>query len=183
VTSSRSIGPVLETERLILRPPSAEDLEAWVAFAAHPEVAPFIGGVQSRPLAWRNLATMAGSWVIQGFGMFSVIERASGRWLGRLGPWRPEGWPGPEIACAMLPEAQGKSYAFEAMTAAIDWTFEDLGWIEIIHAIGPENTSAKRLAQRLGSRWLREDSLPEPFYSRVEIWGQTREEWRARHPR
>ena len=40
---------------------------------------------------------MPGAWVLQGFGMFSVVEKSSGRWLGQAGPWKPEGWPGNEI--------------------------------------------------------------------------------------
>lgn len=40
----------------------------------------------------------AGAWTIRGFSMFSVIEKDSGQWIGRLGPWQPEGWPGTEVA-------------------------------------------------------------------------------------
>jgi hypothetical protein len=35
--------------------------------------------------------TMAGAWSLTGVGMFSLIERSSGRWLGRIGPWTPLG--------------------------------------------------------------------------------------------
>jgi RimJ/RimL family protein N-acetyltransferase len=98
MTTPHPLGPTLETEHLILRPPAAEDLNAWVAFAADPEVALYLGGVQSRPMAWRNICTMIGSWVINGFSVFSVIEKATGHWIGRLGPWRPAGWPGPDFA-------------------------------------------------------------------------------------
>jgi RimJ/RimL family protein N-acetyltransferase len=174
------LGPTLETERLILRPPSAEDYEPWAAFAADPEVGAFIGGVQSKPLAWRNICTMAGAWVINGFSMFSVIEKAGGRWIGRLGPWRPEGWPGPELAVSLVREAWGKGYAVEGITAAIDWIFDTLGWTEIIHTVEPENVRSLALILRIGSRRLGEGVLPAPFHSSVEIWGQTREEWRAR---
>src|SRR6516165_683595 len=66
-------GPVLETERLILRPPSLDDLDAWAAFAADPEAQQFLGGAQSRHGAWSQILGVAGSWALQGFGMFSVI--------------------------------------------------------------------------------------------------------------
>ena len=39
----------------------------------------------ARSPAWRSLAATLGSWHLQGFGMFSVIEKASGRWVGRVG--------------------------------------------------------------------------------------------------
>ena len=47
---------------------------------------------------------MAGSWALNGFGMFSVIEKASGLWLGRIGPWRPDGWPGNEVGWGLVSE-------------------------------------------------------------------------------
>ena len=91
------LGPTLETDRLLLRPPIAEDLDGWEAFGADPETMRFMGGVQPRAAVWRAHAMMAGSWALHGFGMFAVIEKETGRWVGRLGPWRPEGWPGTEV--------------------------------------------------------------------------------------
>ena len=34
--------------------------------------------------------------------MFSVIEKDSGRWIGRIGPWQPEGWPGTEVGWSLV---------------------------------------------------------------------------------
>ena len=174
------IGPTLETERLILRPPGTEDLDAWAAFAADPEVTRFLGGVGDRALAWRQLCTMAGAWVINGFSMFSVIEKATSRWVGRLGPWQPEGWPGTEVGWGLAREAWGKGYAIEGATAAIDWAFATLGWTEVTHAIDPANRPSQRVAERLGSRILRQAVLPAPFDVPVDVWGQSRAEWLAR---
>lgn len=79
-------SPVLQTERLILRVPSAEDFEAWAAFHAEADTMRFLSGVQPRGAAWRGLCTMVGAWSVRGFAMFSVIERDTGRWVGRIGP-------------------------------------------------------------------------------------------------
>lgn len=119
MTHARSaIGPTLETERLILRPPASDDFESWAAFHADAEVGEFLGGTLSRAMAWRALCTMAGSWVINGFGMFSAVEKSSGRWVGRIGPWQPEGWPGTEVGWGLAREAWGHGYAVEGATAA-----------------------------------------------------------------
>jgi RimJ/RimL family protein N-acetyltransferase len=171
----------LETERLILRPTAPEDFDAWAAFMADEEAARFIGGPAPRPVAWRFFLTMAGAWAIQGFAMFSVIEKSSGQWIGRLGPWVPEGWPGTEVGWGLIREAWGKGYAVEGSTAAIDWAFAHLGWSEVIHTIGPDNVPSQNVARRLGSRKLRTGKLPAPFeHVPVDIWGQSREEWLAR---
>lgn len=175
-------GPTLETERLILRPPLAEDFEPWAALMGDAERTRYIGGVQPPPVAWRGLMSMIGCWASQGFAMFSVIERASGRWIGRIGPWQPHGWPGTEVGWTLNAEGGGRGYATEAATAAIDWAFDALQWREVIHTIDPENAASIAVARRLGSRHLRTGrELPVPFDGTlVEVWGQTREEWRTR---
>lgn len=175
-----SIGPTLETARLILRPPTPEDFEGWATFAADEEINRFLGGPQPREVAWRMMCTMTGAWVIRGFSMFSVIEKESGRWVGRLGPWRPEGWPGTEVGWGVTRECWGKGYAFEGATAAIDWAFDHLGWTEVVHTIDPGNINSQNLARRLGSTILRHAVLPPPLNDSVDVWGQSREQWKAR---
>ena len=173
-------APILETERLILRLPEPADFEPWAAFAADEEAARFIGGKQERPVAWRLMSVMAGAWLSRGFGMFSVIEKASGRWVGRVGPWQPEGWPGTEVGWGLVRETWGKGYATEAATAAIDWAFETQGWHEVIHVIEAANTRSQAVARRLGSRLLRQAVLPAPLNTPLDVWGQSRAEWEAR---
>lgn len=173
----------LETARLKLRPTRSEDFEPWAAFMADPESARFVGGVQPRAVAWRGFLTMAGAWAIQGFAMFSVIEKATGRWVGRIGPWQPEGWPGPEIGWGIVREYCGRGYATEAAAATIDWAFDELGWSEVIHTIDVENVASQVVAQKLGSYNRGRGQLPAPYeHVIVDVWGQTREEWRARRP-
>ncbi|KWS03403.1 acetyltransferase, GNAT family [Lysobacter capsici AZ78] len=172
----------LETPRLILRPPRLEDFDAWAEFMADAEHVRYVGGAQSRPLAWRAMMSVIGSWAVQGFAFFSVIEKSSGRWIGRLGPWCPEGWPGTEVGWGIVASENGKGYASEGSAAAMEWAFEHLGWREIIHTIDVENLGSKAVAAKLGSRYLRQGRfLPEPHNEKeVEVWGQTVEQWRAR---
>lgn len=174
-------GPVIQTERLTLRPIAMEDFPRWAEMMADPEAARFLGGAQPAATAWRGFMTMAGAWSLTGVSMFSVIERDSGLWLGRIGPWRPHGWPGTEVGWGLHPEAQGKGYGVEAATAAIDHAFDVLGWTEVIHCIDPDNLPSIRLAERIGSYNQGPTRLPPPFEQlTIERWGQTREEWRAR---
>ncbi len=172
----------IETERLILRPTAAEDFDDWAELMGDAEASQYIGGPIPRAAAWRGMATMAGSWSLKGFGMFSVIERQSGRWVGRVGPWQPEGWPGTEVGWGLVRSAWGHGYAYEAAVATIDWTFDTLGWSEVIHCIDPANMPSQRLAERLGASHRGPGKLPPPFdHFPVEVWGQTLEQWRARH--
>lgn len=174
-------GVRLETARLLLREPVLTDFDAWAEHMADPEAARFLGGYQPRAVAWRGFMCMAGSWHLQGFGMFSVIEKATGRWVGRVGPWRPEGWPGTEVGWGIIRPCWRRGYALEAASAAIDWAFTTLGWTEVVHCIAPANIPSQALAARLGSRNRGSGRLPPPYDAYPhDIWGQTRAAWEAR---
>ena len=141
----------------------------------------YLGGVQARPVAWRGFLTVAGGWAIQGFGMFSLIEKASGRWIGRLGPFQPEGWPGTEVGWSLTRDAWGKGYATEGAAASIDWAIDHLAWDEVVHCIDAANTPSQAVAKRLGSSILRKTHLPAPFEDfEVDVWGQSASAWCGR---
>lgn len=174
-------GPMIETERLRLRVPQAGDFDGYCELMGDEEAARHIGGRMSRAAAWRKFLQMPGGWAIQGFSMFSVLDRATGEWLGHAGPWQPEGWPGTEVGWSFKRAAWGKGYATEAATAAIDWAFDTLGWTDVIHTIAPANTASQALARRLGSTNRGPGRLPDPYADiEVEIWGQTRAQWTSR---
>ncbi|MDZ4362520.1 GNAT family N-acetyltransferase [Brevundimonas sp.] len=174
-------APVLNTERLILRPTAMEDFPRWAELMADAEASRFIGGPQNAEAAWRGFMTMAGAWSLTGVAMFSVIDRDTGQWMGRIGPWQPLGWPGTEVGWGLHPDAQGRGYGLEAATATLDYAFDFLGWTEVIHCIDPENTPSQRLAERLGSTNLGPTRLPAPFDTvRLDRWGQTRAQWQGR---
>lgn len=172
---------VIETPRLILRPPQTEDFGGFCALMADEASSKFIGGVQPPEVVWRTLCMMSGAWTIRGFSMFSVIEKETGHWIGRLGPWQPEGWPGTEVGWGLLTSAQGRGYALEGASAAIDYAVDVLGWTEIIHCIDPRNAPSIKVAERLGATRLRTAEAPPPMTGIVwDVYGQTADRWRTR---
>jgi RimJ/RimL family protein N-acetyltransferase len=179
-------APIIETERLILRVPTHADFDGWAEMCAEEDTMRFIGGVCSRDAAWRQLATMAGAWSVLGFAMFSVIDKKTGEWLGRIGPWRPGGkeggWPGNEVGWGVKRAARGRGVAYEAAVASIDYAFDTLGWEDVIHCIDPENAGSIALAERLGSTKGRGGKLmPAPYEDiYVDLYGQTKAQWKAR---
>lgn len=173
--------PIIETPRLLLRLPHRDDFNAYAEMMADEQATRHIGGTLARAPAWRRFLQMPGAWMLQGFAMFSVVEKASGRWLGQAGPWQPEGWAGTEVGWAFHPAAWGRGYATEAASVAIDWAFSHLGWTEVIHSIEPGNTASMALARRVGSVLRGPGRLPPPNEEvELEIWAQTRAQWRAR---
>jgi RimJ/RimL family protein N-acetyltransferase/GNAT superfamily N-acetyltransferase len=144
------IAPRLETERLILRALAAQDIGPYSEMSADPEVQRFLGGPRDAYGAFENLATHAGHWALRGYGNWAVQRRADDAFLGRVGLWRPEGWPGLEIGWKLVRAAWGGGYATEAARAAIGWAWTALDVPELISLIRPENEASARLAARLG---------------------------------
>jgi len=175
-----AFGPRLETERLILRVPEERDLEPLAAAMADEETARHIGGTQSPPMVWRSIASIIGHWALRGYGFFTVEDKASGEWLGRVGPWYPHGWPQPEVGWTIKREAWGKGYASEAAARSMDWAFDELGWAAVIHLIDEANTGSQGVATKLGSRNLGRKAEVAGFGMIVDVWGQSREDWSAR---
>jgi RimJ/RimL family protein N-acetyltransferase len=168
----------LETERLTLRMPTEQDFEAYAKMLGDPEVMRYIGDGKplTRPFAWRNLALMIGHWHLRGYGLWTVVERASGEVVGRIGCWNPEGWPGFEVGWTLRRASWGKGYATEGAGAALRFAFERAGQLEVISCIHPDNAPSVRVAGRLG----------ECLRERVEILGTpalvfhfTKDKWEA----
>lgn len=166
--------PVLETERLLLRPLEERDLDEFAAIMADAEVVRYLGGEPvGRDDAWRFMATILGHEVLRGWSNNAVVEKASGRLLGRCGLWEPEGWPGTEIGWVLARSAWGSGYATEAAVAWRDWAFAELDVDDLISVIHVDNERSKRVAERIGHRYLR-DLEVRGFP--CAIYGQTRPE-------
>lgn len=175
------LDTVIETPRLFLKVPSLNEFEPWCAYMADEESAQFIGKVQPPSVVWRSICSIIGSWRAVGFGFFSVFEKSTGRWVGRLGPWAPHGWPGNEVGWGVIREVWGKGYALEGSMASMDYAVDVLGWTDIIHSINPDNLPSQKLAARLGSVNRGPGRMPPPYENDpVDLWGQTAAEWRAR---
>ncbi len=165
----------IETDRLILRQVDMErDLEPWARAHSDEETVRFLGGkIMSRAQVWRFMAAVIGHWQIRGYGFFSVEEKTSGNWIGHVGPWYPEGWPGREIGWTIAREHWGRGYATEAAMACRDFAFEQLGWDKVIHVILPGNAASVAVARKIGSEFLgTQQGLAAVTEEMVEIYGQ-----------
>ena len=81
------------------------------------------------------------------------IEDQDQRTIGLAGPWRPAGFPEPEMSW-LLTDArhEGKGYAAEACKAVLAHVFADHGWTSLPSYIDTENAASRALALRLGAR-------------------------------
>jgi len=146
----------LETARLVLRPPSLDDLAVAGELAGDPEVMRFIGGTLP---AERFVAQWVDWWDTDRIGPFLVERRADGRFLGRVGvhTWDTRTWSltthaaagafaQPELGWALVRKAWGNGYATEAARAVRDWHGVD----QLVSVIAPDNVGSQAVARRLG---------------------------------
>jgi RimJ/RimL family protein N-acetyltransferase len=119
------VDRTIETERLSLRVPVATDLAAAAALWKDPELVKFIGRRPlSREQAWQRLQRLVGHWTLAGYGVFAVIERATGQYVGEVGIANFERDVVPpigkfEMGWIISPLVQGRGYASEAVFAVL----------------------------------------------------------------
>ncbi|MEO5811023.1 MAG: GNAT family N-acetyltransferase [Rhodanobacter sp.] len=150
-------APTIETERLRLRAHCADDHAGCLAIWSDPEVTRYIGGQPaSREEAWRRLLRYAGLWSLLGYGYWAVEEKAGGRYIGDVGcaDFKRDMVPALdgmlEYGWALLPSAQGKGYASEALLAAVAWGQAHLTNPRMACIIAPENLASKKVAGKAG---------------------------------
>jgi RimJ/RimL family protein N-acetyltransferase len=171
--------PILETPRLRLRGFCEDDLDAYARITADAETMRYVGpGTPlARDEAWRSLGYILGHWRIRGFGLWAVEERASGDFVGRIGLYRPEGWPGLEVGWLVDRARWGEGFATEGALAALAYAFEKVGAERVISAILPANSASIRVAEKLGERL---DGHDEIQGQQTCIYAIERPEWEHR---
>ena len=153
--------PVIHTERLILRPFEAQDVERGVDYLIT-DRSKYMGGPYSRHDAWTHCCHLIGHWSVRGFGLFVICLKGSDEAIGDVGPFRPEGWPENEIGWGLWQaEFEGNGYVTEAAEAARRYAFEVLGWDTAVSYIDPDNLRSIAVAERLGCKRDTDAPLPD----------------------
>jgi RimJ/RimL family protein N-acetyltransferase len=123
------------------------------------EVVRFIGGrVFTREEVWARILRYAGMWVIAGYGFWAIEEKATGGLIGEVGVMEarrdiaPSIEGEPEVGWALIPAAQGKGFAFEAVGAALQWADANLHAPTHVCIISPQNEPSIKLAAKCGFR-------------------------------
>jgi RimJ/RimL family protein N-acetyltransferase len=146
--------PILETARLRLRGIRGSDIDDYAALHADPEVTRYLLGSETwdRGRSWRHMAFAVGHWQLEGTGIWVAEEKASGEFVGVMGFWEPENWPGFELSYHLARRHWGKGYATEGAKAALAHAFLVWQREHVISLINPKNLPSIRVAERIGER-------------------------------
>jgi len=154
---SMNVAPVIETERLRLRPHRSEDLADCVAMWSEPAVVRYTIGEPSSPQrTWIRILAYRGHWALFNYGYWAVEEKASGRYVGELGfaDFKRDISPSiegvPELGWALVPQFHGKGYATEALRAVVAWGDHHFASRRTVCIIHRDNHRSFRIAEKLG---------------------------------
>jgi len=148
----------LTTDRLLMRLPTAADLDAIAAMWSDPEVVRFIGGKAfTREQSWQRLLRYVGHWTLFGYGSFTVIDRATNQFLGDVGVQNFERDIDPpigrfEAGWVLTSSAHGRGLASEALAAVLAWIETKFPGQTTSCIIDTDNAPSQRVAAKAGYR-------------------------------
>ncbi len=151
--------PRIETARLVLREWRDEDLEAYAAMNADPDVRTYMfpGRPLSRAESEEEIARMMDQWHRLGFGHWAVELRETGELIGRTGIKHHTDWePDPrntEVGWLYARAAWGRGFATEGAIEAVRFCLEDVGSHEVISIAHIENLASHRVMKKAGLSW------------------------------
>jgi RimJ/RimL family protein N-acetyltransferase len=178
----------LETERLILRRFTTDDVDNLVELDSDPDVMFYVTG--GRPTAREEVENEILPAFLdyyrrhRGYGFWAVIEKSTGDFLGWL-HFRPgEGHPEdePELGYRLRKSAWGKGYAAEGSIALIRKGFAEFGVRRVVAETMAVHAGSRRVMEKAGMHLVRTfhadwpDRIPGDEYGDVE-YAITREEW------
>ena len=146
-----------ETERLICRPWTMDDVESAFAIYGDAEVMEFISKTGPEPdleTQREKLATILERYKTypEGHGFWAMEEKGTGRIVGSVMVKQLPGHEHIEVGWHLGRFAWGNGFATEAGRAAIQHTFDKLGLDYIVAVVDPRNHRSQAVARRLGMR-------------------------------
>ena len=182
---------ILETDRLILRPFTENDVADAFAYLHEPMVHCFIS-MKTNSMEEAREAVLER--VTQGDYYFAIVLRETGKVIGEIEafpegcePHQEDAVPDTFSPCWMLhPDYHGKGYAYEAAYALFDYLFTQKGARRIYAYTEDYNSASQKLCEKLGMRregLFREfisfikDEDGNPIYENTYQYAILKKEW------
>lgn len=159
---------MIETERLLLRPPIAADRPALHAMWADPRVMAMLGPVKDAEASDATIARHDG-YRDEGIGFWTVLRKSDGAFVGFCGLKRgdPHNPIAGELEAGWMiaHEHWRRGYALEAMTAAIDWAWWHIDAPRIVAITSAVNHASRALMEQLGMQRLADGDFESSLHA------------------
>jgi [ribosomal protein S5]-alanine N-acetyltransferase len=142
----------LTTERLVLRPPTLDDLPVWHAIYLDAEEVWYGAPRSSLDENRTKLERQIAHFEQHGFGLCAVELAASGETIGMAGLQHLEDGPEIEVGYRFLKEHWGHGYATESAQTSIDFAFDEVGLDRIVAVALETNIASRRVLEKCGLR-------------------------------
>jgi len=168
----------VETERLLLRPFTSDDLDAFASINADAAVMRYIGDgkPQTRAQTEMRLNAILDHWNQHGFGLWAVVDKASNALSGFCGLQYLDNTAEIEVGYRLARQFWGLGYATEAAAATLRYAFEVLGLDRIVAVVQPENFASQSVIKKIGLRYVKDARF---YNSDVEYYAITLGEFEA----
>lgn len=176
--------PVITTERLCLRQIKPSDADALFTIHSDVEWMRWYGvDPINRHYQARQLAELFASWFPAGTGFRWGLElKHDNRLIGTCGLFRwNKSWHNCVIGYEIARDLHGQGYMWEALTAVLDYGFNEMQLHRIQAETHPDNAASIRLATRLGFRFEgvhREQAFWADNYHDLNCYSLLEREWR-----
>ena len=178
----------LETERLILRRFTPDDVDNLVTLDGDADVMLYLTGGRITPreeVETDILPAFLGYYERgDGYGFWAVVEKASGDFVGwfHFRPGEDNQDDEPELGYRLRKDAWGKGYATEGSVALIAKGFTELGVRRVVASTMVVNTGSRRVMEKAGMRLIRTFHQDWPYAIPGDEQGDveyaiTRQEW------
>ncbi len=149
---------MIETARLVLRPPEPRDFDALHAMWSDPEVMRDLGPVKSTANSRATITRHLGYGPSHGLGFHAVVRREDGAVIGFCGlkPGAPDTPIAGEVEIGwMFARAHwGQGYAREAAAASLAWAWANRDCGRVVAITAACNGASRALMARLGMAWF-----------------------------
>lgn len=153
------MNPVIETDRIFLRPFSIADIEPFAKICSNPNVMRYIGDGQ--PVGLDIIAEKIPEWIAlykkQKYGLMALVLKETDALIGFCGLIHQtvDGVEYIELGYRLDEIYWGKGIATEAAVALRDYAFKVLKIPMLISIINHQNAASKRVAQKVGMRLMK----------------------------
>jgi RimJ/RimL family protein N-acetyltransferase len=147
---------MLETERLLLRPLSADEADSLHRISNEPNVRRYLwdGEAVSEATIKDLIARSERMFSEEKIGVFGIRMRGVEDLLGFCGFVRLGGMEEPELWYELTQKAWGEGIATEAAWACVRYAFEEVGVERVIAGVDAPNAASLRVIEKLGMKYL-----------------------------